>query len=236
MITRRNFLLGASALALSPAFSRVADHYARTQEPLMLRPERVERLFYIHPEPQGLRLVTDAVEFPRAIVHPNALDAKFGDGSYTRLTQRDHWRLIEEGHFSEEETYIPNVTTSALDIWLANYSPHAEAFHLLHEYGLGPEGTQAAGSGLTFYEYSEEAPGVGFGVFADDWLAVSLLQAKFVELGIPVRILRQQRGWIKFLQNRVLGVAVAPSNYFGPPPERRKYSTPGWGRAARRRA
>lgn len=236
MITRRNFLFGSGALTLSPVVSRVADYYAQTAEPLMLRPERVERVFYIHPEPQGLRLVTDAVEFPRPVVHASALEEKFGEGSFNRFTQRDHWRLIEEGYFSEAETYIPNVATSALDIWLANYSPHAEAFHLLHDYGLGTEGTHAAGSGLTFDEYSEEAPHVGFGVFADDWLAVSLLQAKFMDFGIPVRILRQERGWIKFLRNREFGVAVAPSDYFGPPPKRRRYSTPGWARAARRRA
>jgi len=236
MITRRNFLTGAGALAITPALERIASHYARTHEPLMLRPETIERVFYIHPEPLGLRLITDAVEFPRAVVHASAIEEKLGEGTFNHLTQRDHWQLIEDGYFGGDDIYVPAPATAALDVWDANYSPHAEAFHLLHDYGLGPDGTRDMSSGLTFYECPADKPDIGIGVFADDWLAVSLLQAKFVELGISIQILRQERGWIKFLRNREFGVAVAPSNYFGPPPKRQRYSTPGWARAARRRA
>ncbi|MHA7828922.1 MAG: hypothetical protein ACX93P_15325 [Roseovarius sp.] len=234
MITRRNFLTGAGALAVTPVLDRVASHYARTHEPLMLRPDTIERVFYVHPEPLGLRLITDALEFPRAVVHASAIEEKLGAGTFNHLTQRDHWRLIEDGYFGGDDIYVPAPATAALYVWDDNYSPHAEAFHLLHDYGLGPEGTRAMSSGLTFYEYPADNPAVGIGVFADDWLAVSLLQAKFVELGIPVQILRQERGWIKFLQDRDIGMPVTPENYFGGSARRQRYTGRHWGQVTHR--
>ena len=215
MITRRTFLAGAGALTLTPLLARVAASHAETGTPLFLKPPKIERRFYLHPEKKGLRLVTDAVEFPLPILKFDAFEAKMGDGSYRTHTQREHWRLIEEGRFEDEDLIIPWVAMGQWDIWHANYAPWSEALGFLEDHGLGIDENGASGAGLSFYEWDDDPDVNGPAVLLDDLFAASLLQASFIERGIPVEILRQERGWIRFLRgDRFWTHPVSATNYF----------------------
>ena len=215
MITRRHFLTGTAALAITPLLERVTSHYWQSDQPLFMKPPKVERRFYLHPEKKGFRLVTDAVEFPLPIVKIDAFEERLGEGSYRQHSQRDHWRLIEEGLFKDEDLLIPSVGSGLLSTWEANYAPASEAFGLLEDYGLGPDCLGASGTGLSFYEWGDDPEVYGPAVLVDDLFAASLLQANFIEKGIPAEILRQERGWIRFLEgNAFWRRPVSGTNYF----------------------
>ena len=159
--------------------------------------------------------VTDAIEFPLPIVKFDVFEERLGEGSYRQHSQRDHWRLIEEGLFEDEDLVIPSVGSGLLSAWEANYAPPSEAFGFLEDYGLGPDCVGASGTGLSFYEYGDHPEIYGPAVLVDDLFAASLLQESFIEKGIPVEILRQERGWIRLLDgNAFWRQPVSGANYF----------------------
>jgi hypothetical protein len=215
MITRRTFLAGAAAMTTAPLVERVAKHFSQTGEVKFVRPPKVERRFYLHPEEKGLRLVTDAVEFPLPIVKFDAFEQKLGPGSYRKHTQRDHWRMIEEGQFEENDLITPGVGMGQFSAWQGNFAPTSEAVSFLEEHGLGPDGDAGPGPGISFYEWGDDPEVFGPAALIDDLFSASLLQASFVERGIPVEILRQERGWIRFLSgDHFWKRPVSPKNYF----------------------
>ncbi|WP_433989708.1 hypothetical protein SuNHUV7_04870 (plasmid) [Pseudoseohaeicola sp. NH-UV-7] len=102
-----------------------------------------------------------------------------------------------------------------LDVWQANYAPTTEAVVFLEDHGLGPEKVGTTGKGLSFYEWDDDPEVFGPAVLVDDLFAASLLQARFIEKGIPVEILRQERGWINFLRGHRFWMSpISRLNYF----------------------
>jgi hypothetical protein len=69
MLSRRDFLQGASALALTPQVERILEHHLRHEAPLLVPPPTTKRVFYMHRDPNqpGFRIVTDALPFPRRL-------------------------------------------------------------------------------------------------------------------------------------------------------------------------
>ena len=74
MISRRNFLSGAGALAFTPLIRQVVGHYERFEQPLLIKPDNPKRVFYMHEiEGRGYRIVTDALNYPRMLVRKEVL-------------------------------------------------------------------------------------------------------------------------------------------------------------------
>lgn len=193
MITRRRFLQATAALAMTPVFEKVARHYATTGEPLFLKPPKAERRFFLHPEKKGIRLVTDAPDVPLPIVRREAFERELGPGSYRTHTQRDHWRLIEEGRFDHVDLIVPQISMGEFDVWQATYAPWSEALTCLEDEGIGPGDISLSGAGVRFYEYGSDPDVYGPAVLVDDLFSASLLQAIFVERRVPVEIRQQER-------------------------------------------
>jgi hypothetical protein len=124
MLSRRDFLRGASALALTPQVERILEHHLRHEAPLLVPPPTAKRVFYMHRDPDhpSFRIVTDVLPFPRRLVKFDVIEEAFGEGSFRKLTQRDHWRLIDEGRFSRDDTFQPSVGDGYYPVWAANYS------------------------------------------------------------------------------------------------------------------
>ncbi len=190
MLSRRDFLRGASALALTPQVERILEHHLRHEAPLLTPPPKAHRVFYMHRDPDhpGFRIMTDALPFPRRLVKFDVIEEAFGEGSFRKLTQREHWRLIDQGRFSREDTFQPGVGDGYYPVWAANYSPDSEAVGLLEALGLGPEDAGPAGSGLAFENCEEDFGGLP-AVYCETPEAVSLLQVALNEkhAGIEVR-------------------------------------------------
>lgn len=192
MIFRRDFLKGSTALALTPLVERILNHHEHFEEPLLVKPEVAQRVFYLHAEYEhGFRIVTDALPFPRRLIKIEAIEREFGRGSFRKLTQRDHWHLIDEGRFSREETFQPATCDGFFNSWSANYSPECEAYNLLEDVGLGPDQDGGSACGLTFFDIDELFAGPS--VFCEDTRAISLLQAEFIRRSAPIEVRFQER-------------------------------------------
>lgn len=208
MLSRRDFLTGASALTLTPLVERILNHLEHLEEPLLLRPSSpAQRILYMHLDHQGLgyQIVTDAVPYPRRLVAFDIIEKVFGTGSFRQMTQRDHWRMIDQGLFTRNQTFQPAFGDGFYSAWAANYAPHSEAIGLLEGLGLGPEPSDEGFCGLTFVNCGGDAEGLP-AVYCDTTHAVSLLQAELIERGAPIEIRFEERdfpevSWDDFLRN-----------------------------------
>ena len=206
MVSRRDFLRGSTALALTPLVERILTHHEHFEEPLLIRPRTSKRVFYLHEDHTvgGFRIVTDALNFPRRLVNFDAIEREFGKGAFRTMCQRDHWRLIDQGRFSREETFQPALGDGFFGAWAVNYSPHSEAFNLLEDVGLGPDQDFGSGCGLEFFDtdkfYTNPA------VFCESTKAISLLQAELFRREAPIEVRFEERKfaaleWADFLSN-----------------------------------
>lgn len=197
MLSRRDFLGGASALALTPLIERILEHHEHFEEPLLMQPPAPRRVFYLHHTPHtghGFQIVTDALPFPRRLVEHSVIEETFGPGSFRRMTQRDHWRLIDEGRFSRDQTIQPSVGDGFYGTWAANYAPHSEAVGLLEDFGLGPTPSLGGDCGLSFENCADD-DGRLPAVYCDTTKAISLLQVELLQRGAPIEVRFEERSF-----------------------------------------
>lgn len=154
MITRRNFLLTTAATS-----SLASGSTAEQDRSLPLKAVPRVRSIVARPLDNGrLLLISDGPETPPKLIRPEALERAFGTGTELVLYQPDHWRMIDEGWFNDDDLYEPSeVEDAAFHIWHANYRPETEAHDLLHNLFqddiTGPIGTRIAKYGLELGEH-----------------------------------------------------------------------------------
>lgn len=195
MLSRRDFLLGTAALTLTPLMERILDHHEHLEEPLLVRPSApAPRILYMHCDNAGLgfQIVTDALPYPRRLISFDVVEEAFGPGSFRQMTQRDHWRLLDQGFFTRDQTFQPAFGDGHYSAWAANYAPHSEALGLLEGLGLGPEPSDEGLCGLTFLNCGNDASGLP-AVYCDTTRAISLLQAELLQRGAPIEIRFEER-------------------------------------------
>jgi TAT (twin-arginine translocation) pathway signal sequence len=109
MLSRRNFLQGSMVVAATPLHANILQHWEAHHEPLMLRTGPPKCVFYLHEDADFgcYRIVTDALPFPRRLIKPEALARVFPRMEFRALLQRDHWRMIDEGHFGTGDLFQP---------------------------------------------------------------------------------------------------------------------------------
>ena len=112
MITRRNFIATSAAAASSPVALQAAEEQ-HVRLPLKAMPK--VRTLSVKPTRDGrLLLFSDGPESPQKLIRPKALERAFGPGTDLVLRQPDHWRMIDEGWFAEEDLYEPRIRRSRL--------------------------------------------------------------------------------------------------------------------------
>lgn len=156
MITRRDFIAASAATASRPLALSAAEH-KDTRLPLKAEP-RVRTILSKSAGDGRLLLFSDGPETPPKLIRPEALERAFGTGTERVLYQPDHWRMIEEGWFKEEDLYDPtDLKDPAFCIWHANYRPETEAHDLLYDLFqddiTGPFGAHIAKYGLELGEH-----------------------------------------------------------------------------------
>ena len=153
MITRRRFI---AATATSPL--AVPDPTsASPRQPLKAVP-KVRTLHCREADDGRLILFSDGSPEPRKLIKEEALDRMFGSGTHLVLQQPDHWRMIEEGWFGDEDLYQPmDLDDPAYQVWHANYKPEVEAHDLLYDLFqdriTGPFGASIPELGLELAEH-----------------------------------------------------------------------------------
>ena len=132
MITRRDFIVTTAATASSPLALQAAE-----EQHICLPLRALPRVRTLSAKPTGegrLLLFSDGPETPPKLIRSEALERAFGPGTDLVLQQPDHWRMIDEGWFAEEDLYEPaEFEDPAFRIWHANYRPETEAHDLLYD-------------------------------------------------------------------------------------------------------
>ena len=191
MLSRRGFLIGTGGL-LTMAFVRDARAFIRRKEaPLLAAPPRTAHTLYWD-WPDGLepQLFLDgepeviAPEPPTWREFLKSLDAKDYTASGIKL------RLEQIG-------FEPSQLDEEMDEswWEMHYDrlsgPSAKAYRLLERIDLGPDlGPRGDGPHLQFREGGGNQFDYSLHVHASDMLALSLLQARLIDLRLPIKVER----------------------------------------------
>ena len=92
MLNRRRFM--AVPVLAAVAATLPVQTFAAT--PLRATPKH-RRIFPKREEDGSWLLHSDAPYEPRKVIRPDVIERVFGDGAFNRLSQRDHWAMIEAG-------------------------------------------------------------------------------------------------------------------------------------------
>jgi hypothetical protein len=200
MFDRRRFLIGAGAL-LTASFVRRANAFSRKAgEPLILAAaRRPEETLYVYRQEQwsdygGEWRVSLGPDQPFAPPPP---------------TWREHLRSL--GHPLQTEDDIErackvyDLPLEDLDTRLNGFGwedrwdnfagPQAKAHHLLKDLDLGQAGAALTQAGQIIFEEFGGSPGNSYTwVELQNDLTVSLLQARLIELNLPINVVVGTRG------------------------------------------
>lgn len=187
MIARRTFLTGLGGLITTAFMGRVARHVAATGEPLFVAPPAAVRSLYVTPDGPHRFLVTDG---PREVMAPwppswREFLAKRGVDLASRAARAQARQLYE---VADLDAPVPQ---GEWEGWWTRHgpTPEREAFDYLGRLAIGPTlATDTGEPALTLVD--------GFSpictcpmAFLNGPLAISLLQARLVELGEPTALI-----------------------------------------------
>jgi hypothetical protein len=193
MLDRRRFLLGAGGL-LTAAFARKATVYSRTAgEPLVLPPaRRSEETLCVYSQdwvepPYGKWRVSLGPNQPFAPPPPTWREHLRSVGC--RLdTAEDIERIYFEKGLTPADLDKPLDGFGWEDMWDNVNGPQAKAYHLLRGLDLGSD-LDLRQAGQVIFVGCGGAPGNSYTwVDLKDDVTVSLLQARLIELNLPIDV------------------------------------------------
>ena len=196
MLDRRRFLVGAGGL-VTAAFVRKATAFYRTERrPLVLpSPKPPEETLYVYSQADvepgyGKWRVSLGPDQPRAPPPPTWREYLQSRG-YRLETGEDIARACaQNGSLSLEELDRPLDGFGWEDMWDNFNGPQAKAYHLLKGLDLGSEpDAKLRQAGQVIFEGRGGVPGFTYTwVDLKDDLTVSLLQARLLELRLPINV------------------------------------------------
>jgi hypothetical protein len=192
MFDRRQFLIGAAGSLLTTAFVRKAKIFSlRNDEPLLTPPVRkAEETLFINSgfrDDASWRLSLGPIDVeapppPTWREHLASLGVPLG-------TEEDVRRACGARGMEPEELDARVNGFSWQDRWDNFAGPQARAFHLLKSVDLGPVDSPLRREGEIIFEEFGGGPGNGYTwVDLGDDLTASLLQARLIELGLPINV------------------------------------------------
>ncbi|RUW84117.1 hypothetical protein [Mesorhizobium sp. M1E.F.Ca.ET.063.01.1.1] len=186
MLTRRGFLIGAGGL-LTAAFAKDAQSFVRrTAQPLLAKPVAVaETMYWYDGGEQGYLLTIG----PWGFCPPPPTWREF----FTR--ESVGYRTEPEIHAIWEEYGIgPKDYDDPVDGWFwetrfdLEKGPCARAYRLLTKLDLGPRLVRGTDDPHLVFRDGDAANGDSRWVDARDKLTLSLLQARLIDLQLPIRL------------------------------------------------
>jgi len=195
MLDRRRFLVGAGGL-VTAAFVRKATAFSWTAGvPLVLPSTKMpEETLYVYAQdwiepPYGKWRVSLGPDQPVASPPPTWREYLRSRG-YRLETDDDIARACaQSGDLTLEELDRPLDAFGWEDLWDNFTGPEAKAFHLLKKLDFGPAESKLRQAGEIIFEEFGGAPGNSYTwVELKDDLTVSLLQARLIELNLPINV------------------------------------------------
>jgi len=188
--SRRGFLIGAGAV-LTAAFVKDASSFIhRTSQPLLASPSRVaQTLHWYGPGygegDMGYRLTLGPWTF-----YPPAPTWRefFVSEGIPHQTEKEIEKICSS-HLIEPGDFEKPVTRRYWEDWFEwTGGPCARAYQLLEKLDLGPEWKSTRGPLLEFNEGFRPGDNTR-AVDAKDMLSLSLLQARLIDLKLPIKII-----------------------------------------------
>ena len=183
--SRRGFLIGAGAV-LTTAFVKDARSFIhRTSQPLLESPPQVLETMYWHEIPDGgYQLTLGPWSF--APPPPNWREFFVSQG-IPHQTDKEIEKICSS-HCIEPADFDKPVQRRYWEDWFdITGGPLARAYHLLEKIDLGPERNSGRGPLLEFNVGSHPGDNTLY-VNAKDMLSLSLLQARLIDLKLPIKI------------------------------------------------
>ena len=200
--SRRGFLIGAGAV-LTTAFVKDARSFIRqTNQPLLASPLAVVETMYWHEIPdKGFQLTLGPWSF--APPPPKWREFFVSEG----IPHRTEKEIEKICSCIEPSDFDKPVQRRYWEDWFdITGGPLARAYHLLEKIDLGPDSNSGRGPLLEFNMGSHPGDSTHF-VNATDMLSLSLLQARLMDLKLPIKIVEGDRG-IRHLRPKRGGNAV----------------------------
>jgi hypothetical protein len=198
MFDHRSFLMGAGSLLTASFVRKAAAFSRRLDEPLILpTPRKPEETLYVYVQDWKDYSTNDLEAKWRVSLGPDQPVAPPPPTWREHLHSRGHRLETSEdiARVCAQEGLEPEELDKRLngfgweDAWDNFTGPQAKAFHLLKQLDLGAAGSKLRQAGEIIYEEFGGAPGNSYTwVELKDDLTVSLLQARLIELNVPVDI------------------------------------------------
>ena len=182
--SRRGFLIGAGSL-LTTAFVKDARSFIhRTSQPLLASPPQVVKTLHWYELGEDYQLTLGPWMFPPK--PPTWREFFVSEGiphqTDSEIEKICSWHAIEPGDFDKP------VQNRYWEDWFESTGgPCARAYYLLQKIDLGPELNSAREPLLEFNEGCHPGDNT-FYVNAKDMLSLSLLQARLIDLKLPIKI------------------------------------------------
>jgi hypothetical protein len=192
MLDRRHFLIGAGALLTASFVTRAKAFSRRSGKPLVLSPSRrPEETLYVYRQESdygGDWRVSLGLDQPFAPPPPTWREHLTALG-HPLDTDDEIERACREHHLLQEELDVRLNGFGWEDSWDNFTGPQAKAHHLLKGLDLGGAGSALRQAGQIIFEEFGGTPGNSYTwVELRDDLTVSLLQARLIELNLPIDV------------------------------------------------
>ena len=192
MLDRRHFLIGAGALLTASFVKRAKAFSRRSRTPLVLPPARKpEETLYVYRQESddgGEWRVSLGPDQPFAPPPPTWREHLRSLG-HPLDTQDEIERACREHDLPLEELDVRLNGFGWEDSWDNFTGPQAKAHHLLKGLDLGGAGSALKQAGQIIFEEFGGSPGNSYTwVELRDDLTVSLLQARLIELNLPINV------------------------------------------------
>src|SRR4029078_2877641 len=190
--SRRGFLIGAGSLLTAAFVSDARSFIRKTSQPLLASPAEVAQTMYWY-ELEGEDGYTYQLLLGEWTMDPPPAPTWrkfFIEHGIPHKTEKEIERIYEDHCIGPKDYDQPVSERYWHARWECEDNPCAKAHSLLSEIDLGPELSSARGPLLEFHEGDNHPGSNDIWVNAKDKLSLSLLQARLIDLRMPIKIVQ----------------------------------------------
>jgi hypothetical protein len=185
--SRRGFLIGAGSLLTTAFVSDARSFIRRTSQPLLASPPQVSQMMYWYDIPdEGYQLSLG--EWTMDAPPPPTWREFFINQGIAHQTEAEIIAICNEHYIGTDDFDKPVNESYWQEYWEFEENPCTKAHRLLSKVVLGPKLGSACGPLLEFHEGDNHPGSNDIWVNAKDKLSLSLLQARLIDLKIPIKI------------------------------------------------
>ena len=186
--SRRGFLIGAGSLLTAAFVTDARSFIRRNTRPLLASPDQVaETLHWYHNDEEDTYHLSLGPWTGMPPPTPTWREF-FVSESIAHQREADAERILSQ-HLIGPEDYDQTMSRRYWsDLFDTKNSPSARAYHLLRKINVGPDRKSGHGPLLEFHEGDAHPGDNSLWVDAKDQLSLSLLQARLIDLNMPIKI------------------------------------------------